>query len=94
MRPLLRPIVAVLVFILCQQVSQAMARVVRDGKTAPSNPAVEAGGTRPAPQSPPQVPYSLIGALASEEAAQSAAWVAANWFSRRCGSRHHRIGRL
>jgi hypothetical protein len=40
------------------------------------------------------VPYSLIGALASEEAAQSAAWVAANWFSRRCGSRHHRIGRL
>jgi hypothetical protein len=44
---------------------QPMAKVVRDGK--PSNPAVEAGGYRPPVQPPPDVPYSLTGAVAASE---------------------------
>jgi hypothetical protein len=58
-------IAAALVLVLCQEMSdQAVAKVVRTGRGAPSNPTVEEGGLHLAPAPPPQIPYSLIGALA------------------------------
>src|SRR3954452_856629 len=54
---------AALVPLLCQPLA---AKVVRDGKTSSSSPAVEAGGFRLAPQPPPSIPYSLIGAIAGD----------------------------
>jgi hypothetical protein len=58
-------IAAALVLVLCQEMSdQAVAKVVRTGRSAPSNPAVEEGGLHLAPGPPPPIPYSLIGALA------------------------------
>jgi hypothetical protein len=68
MRPRIRPVIAALVLLLCQEVaSQAIAKVVRDGKATQSNQAVESGGYRPPPQqSPPDPPYSLVGAIASQ----------------------------
>jgi hypothetical protein len=59
-------IAAALVLVFCHGMTdQAVAKVVRTGKTTPSNPAVEEGGLHLAPgHPPPPVPYSLIGALA------------------------------
>jgi hypothetical protein len=70
MRPNIANIIAVaLLVVACRGVvEQAAAKVVRDGKGAtPANPAVEAGGIRRLPATPPQVPYSLIGAIASQD---------------------------
>ena len=44
----------------------AAARVVHDGRSAPSNPAIEAGGVHPANKASRSIPYSEIGALANE----------------------------
>jgi hypothetical protein len=56
-------IAAALVLILCQEMTdQAVAKVVRTGRSA--NPAVERGGLHLVPGPPPPIPYSLIGALA------------------------------
>jgi hypothetical protein len=58
-------ITAALVLVLCQETTdQAVAKVVRTGRSAPSNPAVEEGGLHLVPGPPPPIPYSLIGALA------------------------------
>ena len=58
-------IAAALVLILCQEMTdQAVAKVVRTGRSAPANPAVERGGLHLVPGPPPPIPYSLIGALA------------------------------
>jgi hypothetical protein len=57
-------ITAALVLVLCQETTdQAVAKVVRTGRSAPSNPGVEEGGLHLVP-APPPIPYSLIGALA------------------------------
>jgi hypothetical protein len=79
MRPYFALIIAtVLVLVLCERMAgQAAAKVVQDEKAAPSNPAVEEGGYRLPPGTPPPpVPYSLVGALASEShwLAQCATW--------------------
>ena len=47
-------------------VDQGQATVVRDSRTAPANPAVEAGGHHLRSREPAYFPYSLIGAIASE----------------------------
>ena len=47
-------------------VDQGAASVIVDRKAAPSNPAVEGGGRHLSPRPPAPIPYSLIGALASE----------------------------
>jgi hypothetical protein len=58
-------IAAALVLVLCHEMTdQAVAKVVRTGRSAPSNSAVEEGGLHLAPGPPPPIPYSLIGALA------------------------------
>jgi hypothetical protein len=59
---------AVAVLLLCRVAAdQAVATVVRDGKAAPSNPAVEAGGAKPVGGShergPDNISYNLIGTL-------------------------------
>ena len=60
-------IAAVLILVLCEGMAhEAAAKLVRNAHPAPSNPAVEAGGLRVRRGSPPPVPYSLIGALASQ----------------------------
>jgi hypothetical protein len=66
MRPTISlTIVAALVLVLCQEMAdQAVAKVVRTGRSVPSNPAVEEGGLHLVPGPPPPIPYSLIGALA------------------------------
>jgi hypothetical protein len=70
MRPSIPHIIAVaLLVVVCRgAVDQAGAKVVRDGKGAtPANPAVEAGGLRRQSAAPPQIPYSLIGAIAGQD---------------------------
>src|ERR1700674_765034 len=58
-------IAAALVLVLCHEMTdQAVAKVVRTGRSVPSNPAVEEGGLHLVPGPPPPIPYSLIGALA------------------------------
>ena len=54
MRPTIpRTIVAALVLVLCQEMAdQAVAKVVRTGRSAPSNPAVEEGGLHLVPGPP------------------------------------------
>ena len=66
MRPTIPLIIATaLVLVLCQEMTdQAVAKVVRTGRSAPANPAVEEGGLHLVPGPPPPIPYSLIGALA------------------------------
>jgi hypothetical protein len=59
---------AVAVLLLCRVAAeQAGATVVRDGKAAPSNPAVEAGGAKPVggvhERAPDNISYTLIGTL-------------------------------
>ena len=59
---------AVAVLLVCRAAAdQAGATVIRDGKAAPSNPAVEAGGKKPlgtgGDRVPDNIPYSLIGAF-------------------------------
>jgi hypothetical protein len=63
-------IAAALVLVLCHEMTdQAVAKVVRTGRSAPSNSAVEEGGLHLAPGPPPPIPYSLIGALALDSQA-------------------------
>jgi len=72
MYPRIRPIVAAaVVLVLCRAPAhQGAARIIRDGKDRPTNPAVEAGGY-PLPfrrddTGPLVIPYSLIGAIWAE----------------------------
>lgn len=76
-------IVTALVLVLCLEMSdQAVAKVVRTGRSAPSNPAVEEGGLHLVPGPPPPIPYSLIGALAldSQVVGRCAFWSPWGWF--------------
>ena len=62
---------AVVVVVCHAQAPRGEAKVVRDGKTGPSNPPVEAGGYRLLPQGNGNRPsvvisYSLIGRLPTE----------------------------
>ncbi len=68
MRPhVTRSIAAALVLILCRgAVDTGAARVIRDDRSGPANPAVEVGGHRLSSGPPPAIPYSLIGAIADE----------------------------
>lgn len=60
-------IAATAILLLCLTgFQQASAKLVRDGKAAASNPAVEAGGHHLPSQPDPAIPYSMIGAVASE----------------------------
>jgi hypothetical protein len=81
-------IAAVLILVLCEGMAhEAAAKLVRNAHPAPSNPAVEAGGLRVRRGSPPPVPYSLIGALASQNQVYwlypRSAWLVPqrSWFS-------------
>lgn len=60
-------LVAPVVLILCLlAVDRGSAKVVNDGKSGPTNPAVEAGGRHLSPSRPTPVPYSFIGSIAAE----------------------------
>ncbi|HEY0185307.1 MAG TPA: hypothetical protein VGC09_21105 [Rhodopila sp.] len=78
MRPhLLRITAAVFVLLLCHAAaSPAKATLVRGGRTDTGNPAAEPGGHRLTPGPPPPIPYSLIGAIATETSwrTQDPAW--------------------
>ncbi|MEA2739551.1 MAG: hypothetical protein QOH05_2858 [Acetobacteraceae bacterium] len=64
---IMRIVAGAFVLVLCRgAVDQGQATVVRDNRTAPANPAVEAGGHHPRSREAPYFPYSLIGAIASE----------------------------
>jgi hypothetical protein len=69
MRPRIQYIiVTALALVVCRAAfDQAAAKVVRDNKGTPANPAIEAGGHHLATTSSPQFPYSLIGATANED---------------------------
>ncbi len=76
MRPRTLFVVAA-VLLLCRAAADpGMAKVVRDPSGVASNPGVEAGGHRLPPQPPPPIPYSFIGAIASDGAwlMQCALW--------------------
>ncbi len=74
---------AALVLLLCRAgADEGRATVVRDGRAGPGNPAVESGGHHlPRRQSPPPVPYSLIGAIdtANQVCRPDAGW-SSGWF--------------
>jgi hypothetical protein len=96
-RPRIAPVVAAALVLVAGQhpADQATAKVVRDGKSAPANSAVDAGGTRLHPGRPPQIPYSLIGAISSDSH-----WFAPcvfwpwRWFGAPSSQREGHIGRL
>jgi hypothetical protein len=69
MRPPLQHLIATaLVLVVCHAAfNQAAAKVVRDNKGKPANPAIEAGGHHLLTASSAQFPYSLIGATANDE---------------------------
>jgi hypothetical protein len=77
MRPRNRYVLAAAaVLLLCRTAAgPADAKVVRDPKAA-SNPGVQMGGLPLLPQPPPPIPYSFIGAIASngEWLMQCALW--------------------
>jgi hypothetical protein len=84
-------LVGAAVLLLCRAAADpGGAKVVRDPGGPASNPGVETGGLHLPPQPPPPIPYSLIGAIASDGAwlMQCALWPwqqfgAMGWF------RHH-----
>jgi hypothetical protein len=66
-----RPTYALAIAVFCllswTATDQGEAKVVRDGRGSVSNPAVQTGGIPlPPHEKPPAIPYSLIGAIASE----------------------------
>jgi hypothetical protein len=74
---------ATLVLLMCRAgADQGRATVVRDSRAGSGNPAVEAGGYHLPHGPPPPVPYSLIGAIATESnsCVADAAW-SRRWFS-------------
>ncbi len=83
---------AVVLLLLRAGVDSGTAKVVRDTSAAVGNPGVEVGGQRLPPPPPPPIPYSLIGALASEGnwLMQCAFWAWREFGSMR-GFRHHAL---
>jgi hypothetical protein len=69
MSPRIQYIIAsALVLVVCRAAfDQAGAKVVRNDKGAPANPAVEAGGRHLSTAQSLLFPYSLIGAIANDE---------------------------
>jgi hypothetical protein len=65
----IRPIIAAaLVLVVCRAAfDQAGAKVVRDDKGSPANPAIEAGGHHLPTSQSARFPYSLIGVIAGED---------------------------
>ncbi len=58
---------AVVLLVMRTGIDSGTAKVVRDTGATVGNPGVETGGQSLPPQPPPPIPYSLIGALASED---------------------------
>src|SRR3978361_867701 len=68
MRPRFTCILAIAAVSLLSTIAidHGVAKVVRDSNAVASNPSVEAGGPRPPKRPDPSIPYSLVGAIASE----------------------------
>jgi hypothetical protein len=66
MEPRIRRLLASAVVLVLFQMAMGKATVIRDGKTGPVNPAVQAGGQRLQAKQPSNIPYSLIGAIRSD----------------------------
>lgn len=59
-------VAAVILAVLRANLDPAGARIVRDDKGPPANPAIQTGGLQLLTGPAPQIPYSLIGAIASD----------------------------
>jgi hypothetical protein len=68
MRPRITHIIAAaLVLVVCRATFEPTgARVTRDDKGTPANPAIEAGGHHLTNKNAAAIPYSFIGAISSE----------------------------